>query len=305
MQLAVMVEGQEGVGWDDWLALARTAEDHGYQALLRSDHYFSVAGEAERGALDAWATINALAAVTERIRLGTLVSPVTFRPPAILAKLALTADHVSGGRIDVGMGTGWWAAEHETYGFAFPPMRERMDELERQLGEVTRLWAETPPAPVQSPHPRIVLGGQAKARSAALAARYAAEYNMLFADPGGVRERSGRLRAACEAGGRDPSTLALSLMTGFVVGEDAADVRRRAERLMAWRGETGDPQAWLRARASEDSWLVGTPAEVVERLEEYADAGVRRVALQHHLFTDLEVLELIARDVMPHVSSDL
>src|SRR3954451_1709804 len=183
MDFTVMVEGQEGVGWPDWLALAGTAEELGFEGLRRSDHYFSVGGADERGALDAWGTVNALAAVTQRIRLGTLVSPVTFRPPAVLAKLALPADHVSGGRIDVGMGTGWWQAEHERYGFAFPPMGERMDEVERQLGEVTRFWAETPPAPVQQPRPRIVMGGQAKKRSAGLAARYADEYNVLYVSP--------------------------------------------------------------------------------------------------------------------------
>jgi alkanesulfonate monooxygenase SsuD/methylene tetrahydromethanopterin reductase-like flavin-dependent oxidoreductase (luciferase family) len=295
-----MIEGQEGVAWDDWLALARAAEDGGYEALLRSDHYFSVAGLQGRGALDAWGTINALAAVTERIRLGTLVSPVTFRPAAVLAKLALTADHVSGGRIDVGMGTGWWQEEHERYGFAFPPMGERMDELERQLGDVTRYWAETPPAPVQSPRPRIVLGGQAKRRSTGLAARYADEYNCLYVDPDEARARGERLARACEAEGREP--LRLSIMTGFVVAEDEAGLREQAQRHMAWTGETGDTDAWLRSRAQDTSWLIGTPAQVVERIGEYAAAGVGRIALQHHLFRDRDVLALIARDVLGAVA---
>ncbi|MEA2292548.1 MAG: hypothetical protein QOE86_187 [Solirubrobacteraceae bacterium] len=301
MRLAVMIEGQEGVAWADWLALAEAVQTGGYEALLRSDHYFSVAGQAERGALDAWGTINALAAVTSGIRLGTLVSPVTFRPPAVLAKLALTADHVSGGRIDVGMGTGWWQEEHERYGFPFPPMKERMDELERQLGEVTRLWAETPPAPVQQPHPRIVLGGQAKRRSASLAARYADEYNMLYVDPAEARARGDRLATACETAGRDPGELRLSLMTGFVVGSDDAALREQAERHMAWTGETGDPGAWLENRRDAMHWLVGTPDEVVERIQQYTQAGIGRIALQHHLFGDRDVLALVARDVVPHV----
>src|SRR4051812_37406095 len=206
MDFTVMVEGQEGVGWADWLALAGAAEELGFEGLRRSDHYFSVSGAGERGALDAWGTINALAAVTDRIRLGTLVSPVTFRPAAVLAKLALTADHVSGGRVDVGMGTGWWEAEHEAYGFPFPPMRERMDELERQLEAVNRFWAETPPAPVQSPRPHLVMGGQAGPRSARLAARWADEYNVLYCSPEDARERTDRVREACERAGRDPAT---------------------------------------------------------------------------------------------------
>jgi alkanesulfonate monooxygenase SsuD/methylene tetrahydromethanopterin reductase-like flavin-dependent oxidoreductase (luciferase family) len=296
-----MVEGQEGVSWDDWVALARAAEDGGYEALLRSDHYFSVAGEAERGALDAWGTINALSAVTERIRLGTLVSPVTFRPAAVLAKLALTADHVSGGRIDVGMGTGWWQAEHERYGFPFPPMGERMDELERQLAEVTRFWAETPPAPVQQPRPRIVMGGQARKRSAALAARYADEYNVLYVSTDEARARGGRLARAAEAAGREP--LRLSLMTGFVIAEDEAGLRDQARRLLAWNGDPdGDPDALLTARREESHWLVGTPGQVVEQIAGYAAAGVDRIALQHHLYADRDVLALIARDVLPAVA---
>jgi alkanesulfonate monooxygenase SsuD/methylene tetrahydromethanopterin reductase-like flavin-dependent oxidoreductase (luciferase family) len=289
------------VSWEDWLALARAAQDGGYEALLRSDHYFSVAGQHERGALDAWATVNALAAVTERIRLGTLVSPVTFRPASVLAKLALTADHVSGGRIDVGMGTGWWQEEHERYGFPFPPLKERMDELERQLGEVTRYWAETPPAPVQQPRPRIVMGGGARPRSAGLAARYADEYNTLYVDPAGARERRDALARACEAAGRE-RPLPLSLMTGFVVAEDETGLHEQARRHMEWTGEDGDPAAWLAARRDGAHWLVGTPGQVVERIHEYAAAGVERIALQHHLFGDRDVLALIARDVLGEVA---
>jgi alkanesulfonate monooxygenase SsuD/methylene tetrahydromethanopterin reductase-like flavin-dependent oxidoreductase (luciferase family) len=300
VKLAVMIEGQEGVGWDDWLALAKAAEDGGYDALLRSDHYFSVAGRSERGALDAWGTINALAAVTTRIRLGTLVSPVTFRPAAVLAKLALTADHVSGGRIDVGMGAGWWEEEHQRYGFPFPPLGERMDELERQLGEVTRYWAETPPPPVQRPRPRIVMGGRAKPRSATLAARYADEYNMLYVGPDEVREFGARLARACEAEGRDP--LELSVMLGFIVAADQAGIREQAQRHLDWVGMDGDPLAFAAERRDQNHWLVGTPEQVVEQLGEYAAAGVGRIALQHHLFEDRDVLALIARDVLGAVA---
>jgi alkanesulfonate monooxygenase SsuD/methylene tetrahydromethanopterin reductase-like flavin-dependent oxidoreductase (luciferase family) len=295
VELTVMVEGQEGVGWPDWLALAGAVEELGFEGLLRSDHYFSVGGADERGALDAWGTVNALAAVTQRIRLGTLVSPVTFRPPAVLAKLALTADHVSGGRIDVGMGTGWWQAEHETYGFAFPPMGERMDELERQLEAVTRFWAETRPAPVQQPRPRIVMGGAAKPRSARLAATYADEYNLVYPSHDEVRERFGAIDRACEAAGRDPAEVRRSVMVGFAVGSDEAEVRERARRTMAWIGQGEDAEP-------PESWLVGTPDRVVAQLEALAELGVTRVMLQHQLFRDLESLQLIARDVLPRVS---
>jgi alkanesulfonate monooxygenase SsuD/methylene tetrahydromethanopterin reductase-like flavin-dependent oxidoreductase (luciferase family) len=294
MDLTLMVEGQEGVGWPDWLALAGAAEELGFEGLLRSDHYFSVSGAGERGALDAWGTVNALAAVTERIRLGTLVSPVTFRPAAVLAKLALTADHVSGGRIDVGMGTGWWQAEHDAYGLPFPPMGERMDELERQLEAVTRLWADTRPAPVQQPRPRIVMGGAAKPRGARLAARYADEYNLVSPTPAVARERFAAVDAACEAAGRDPAAVRRSVMVGFVVGEDAAAVRERARRTLEWLGQDG-------GGGLPEGWLHGTPDDVVGQIEAFAEAGVQRIVLQHNLFRDLEALALVGRDVLPRV----
>lgn len=302
MKLTIMVEGQEGVTWPDWLALARAAEDLGFEGLLRSDHYVSLMGPQDRGALDAWGTVNALAAVTERIRLGTLVSPVTFRPAAVLAKLALTADHVSGGRIDVGMGTGWNQREHDTYGFPFPPMKERFDELVRQVDEVTRFWTDLPPAPVDPARLRLVLGGGAQQRAAALAARHANEYNLVYPTVDDVRGARERLTAACEEIGRDPASLRLSAMLAFVVGEDRAAVHRRAEAVMAAQGAEGTADAWVQERLEERSWLIGTPDEVVGRLREYGEAGLERVALQHLDHRDLDVLGLVARDVMPAVA---
>ena len=299
MKFAIMIEGQEDVSWPDWLALARAVEQHGYEGLLRSDHYLSVMGGRRRGALDAWGTINALAAVTERIRLGTLVSPVTFRAPAVLAKLALSADHVSGGRIDVGMGTGWHQPEHDAFDLELPAsMGERMDQLEAQVEAVVRFWTTTPPPPVQQPHPRIVLGGQAKRRAATLAARHAAEYNLLNCTPDDVRERKARLDTACEAAGRDPATLTLSCMVPVIVGADEAELHRRAREVMALFGADGDPAAYL-ASADRDTWAVGTPEQVTERLRAYADAGVERLVDQHFLHRDLDALALLAREVLP------
>jgi alkanesulfonate monooxygenase SsuD/methylene tetrahydromethanopterin reductase-like flavin-dependent oxidoreductase (luciferase family) len=289
MRYALMIEGQEGVGWDDWLALARAAERHGFEALLRSDHYLPLAqGD---GALDAWGTICALAAVTERIRLGTLVSPVTFRPAAVLAKLALTADHISGGRIDLGIGTGWHEDEHRAFDFPFPPMPERFDELERQLEEIQRIWRETGPPPVQQPRPRLVMGGAAKPRGARLAARHADEYNVVYASPEAAGERHAALEQACEAVGRDPATLTFSVMTGFVVGADEREIRDRAAQLGALEGKGADEL--LAAR--RDHWLIGTPEQIGERLGDYERAGVERIAMQHLLHTDLDAVALLAR----------
>jgi F420-dependent oxidoreductase-like protein len=303
MRFAVMIEGQEDVTWEDWLLLARTCERLGFETLFRSDHYLSVMGAPNRGALDAWATVCGLAAVTSTVRLGTLVSPATFRHPSVLAKLAVTADHISGGRVELGIGTGWNEAEHRAYGFPFPPMRERMDRLAEQVEIIRRSWADEVfsfhgarwaiedvdalPKPVQTPHPPLLMGGSAGPRGAALAARWASEYNVVGMPPGEAAASRERLRAACERAGRDPDTLRFSLMHPFVVGASDGDVRARAEQL----AELGQPGA--------GEGLSGTPDRIVERLREYAAAGVDRVMLQHLLHRDTEALELLAAEVVP------
>jgi alkanesulfonate monooxygenase SsuD/methylene tetrahydromethanopterin reductase-like flavin-dependent oxidoreductase (luciferase family) len=275
MKLTLMIEGQEDVSWADWQRLATLAEELGFEGLMRSDHYLSVSGRAERCALDAWGTICALGPLTERIRLGTLVSPVTFRPAAVLAKLALTADHASNGRIDVGMGTGWNEAEHDAFGLALPPMDERFDLLERQVTDVTRYWRETKPAPLNI---RLLLGGQAKRRAAALAAQHADEYNILYCTPEQVRDRRARL----------DERLTLSMMTGFIIGTTDQQVDERRARIKDWTGHAGN-----------ETWLTGTPDQVVEQIRTLEQAGLDRIMLQHHLHSDDDALRLIAEEVLP------
>ena len=315
MRVCLMIEGQEGVSWEDWRALAEAAEHAGLEGLFRSDHYLSVEDRRERGALDAWATLAALAAVTTTLRLGTLVSPATFRHPSVLAKSVATVDHVSGGRAEVGMGTGWWEAEHEAYGFPFPPLGERMDVLAEQLEVVRGLWADGPfsfsgrhyrlgerddlPKPVQRPGPTLILGGSAGPRAARLAARFADEYNTVFATEDECRERRARLDAACEEAGRDPATLRFSLMTGVVVGADEADFCERAARLSAWRGGDGDADRAVAALPPQ--WVTGTVEQAVERLRGLEAAGVERVMLQHLLHEDLEAVALLGERVAPAV----
>jgi F420-dependent oxidoreductase-like protein len=271
VRVCLMIEGQEGVRWDEWVALARAAERLGFEALFRSDHYGPVVGEAELGALDAWATLAGLAAVTSTIRLGTLVSPATFRHPSVLAKSAVTVDHISGGRVELGLGAGWNEAEHRHYGFPFPSMRERMDVFAEQLeivhrqlrpdpfgfeGEHYRLDEWSPlPKPVQSPLP-IVVGGAGRPRSVALAARWADEYNVVSPSPDEAREVRRRIGEACEREGRDP--LPLSVMTP----------------------------------------LIREPDEAVERLSALADAGVERVMLQHLEHRDVDALRVVADEII-------
>jgi alkanesulfonate monooxygenase SsuD/methylene tetrahydromethanopterin reductase-like flavin-dependent oxidoreductase (luciferase family) len=290
MQLAINVQGQEGITWPDWLALAAACEEHGIETLSRSDHYEGFSPAAADGALDAWGTICGLAAVTRRLRLATLVSPVTFRHPAVLAKLVTTADHISGGRIDVGIGAGWAEREHLTYGLRFPPLGERMALLERQLEVLHEHWTSGVhlPPPVQSPNPPIILGGSAKPRSLALAARYADEYNVGGLDPQGAASVRRQLDEACAPIGR---TVRLSIMTGILIGPDQAEVDERARALREASG----------GRAPGPTAIVGTPDVAVARLREYAESGADRVMLGHGNHRDLDTVRIIGREVLPHV----
>jgi F420-dependent oxidoreductase-like protein len=306
-----MIEGQEDVTWGDWLGLARACEEHGVETLFRSDHYLSVEGKGERGSLDAWATIAALAAVTSTVRLGTLVSPATFRHPSELAKVVATADRASGGRVELGMGTGWNEAEHEAYGFRFPPIGERMAVLEEQLQIVAGHWSDGPfsfegrhyvltdldarPKPVQRPRPPLIMGGSGGPRSLALAARHADEYNTTDRTPAECAEMRRNLDDACRREGREP--IPLSLMTGWLAGEDRAELLDRAARLAERRGQPGGGEELL--QNLPDSWLAGTLDELTPRLRELADAGVERVMLQHLLHRDLDAVQQIGRVVVP------
>ena len=206
MRVCLMIEGQEGVSWEQWVALARAAEDAGLDGLFRSDHYRSIVRGEPAGSLDAWATLAGLAAVTNRIRLGTMVSPVTFRRVPVLAKMVTTVDHISAGRVELGLGAGWFEAEHDTYGFDFPPLRERMDELDRQLAEIVRHWDDAPeiqPKPLQRPHPPIIVGGSAKPRTVRAAVAHADEYNTVWPTVADARERRRTLdEAAASSGAR-------------------------------------------------------------------------------------------------------
>jgi len=278
-----MIEGQEGVTWEQWLALAEAAETAGLDGLFRSDHYRSIVRGEPAGALDAWATLAALAARTERIRLGTMVSPVTFRPASVLAKNVVTVDHVSGGRVELGIGAGWYETEHETYGFPFGTARDRVDELDRQLAEITRQWTESDevrPRPLQNPRPRIIVGGRAKPRTVALAVRYADEYNTVSPSLVEARQRARVVADAAREAGREP--LLLSMMTGCVVGRDAAEVEDRVARMAeVTGGRAGRPP------------IAGTLDEVVALLREYEAVGVERAMLQHLHHEDVEMVALL------------
>lgn len=312
-----MIEGQEDVTWGDWLALARACEEHKVGTMFRSDHYLSVDDRRERGSLDAWGTITALATVTERLRLGTMVSPATFRHPAVLAKAAVTADHVSGGRVEVGIGAGWWEREHELYGFELPPIGPRMDALGEQLQVVRGHWGEGPfsfegrhysareldalPKPVQWPRPPLILGAKGGPRSLRLGARYADEYNTVMSTAAEIADLRRRLDDACEAEGRDPATLPLSMMTGWLVGADRAELLDRASRLSQWKGQGDDGEAFI--AGLRESTILGTTEQAIEQLRELEAAGLARIMGQHLLHRDLDAVALMGREIVPALRS--
>ncbi len=310
MRFVLMIEGQEGVSWDDWVALARACEEHGLEGLFRSDHYQSVFDLSGRGSLDAWATLAGLAAVTERIRLGTMVSPATFRRPSVLSRMVATVDHISGGRVELGLGAGWNQARARRARLSVPRSR-RADGAPRGAARdrappVDRGGVLVPGAPL--PVGAVSGGAEAAAasapadrhgrqrratRRAGLAARWADEYNTPFASVEQCRERRAAIAQACEREGREP--IPFSLMAACCVGHDESEALERARRRLERSGRDDDPAVLLQ----QDNVLVGTVDQVVARLREYADAGVERVFLQHLDHTDLEMVQLIGEAVVP------
>jgi F420-dependent oxidoreductase-like protein len=306
VRLALMIEGQEGVTWQQWCDLADACERHGIDTLFRSDHYISMSNESGNVAHDAWTTLAGLAARTTTLRLGTLVSPATFRLPGLLANVASTVDHISGGRIELGLGAGWMEREHRAYGFPFPPTSERVARSAEQLEIVHRLWTEervdfrgthytlenapAHPKPVQQPRPRIIVGGGGARGTAEPAARFADEYNTPFASP----EDFARIRANVEKATKQTGrTLSYSTMTTCVVGETRDDALERALRLYGRSQRPQDFDSWLAGLRQRS--LVGSVDEVAERLREYERAGCERAMLQHLLHDDLDAVELIGR----------
>lgn len=309
-----MIEGQQGLNWSDWCALADSAEQVGLEGLFRSDHYFSARGVSGVGATDAWTVLAALAERTTTLRLGTLVSPVTFRPPAVLAKAALTVDLISDGRVEVGMGAGWWQEEHVRFGLPFYDVATRWSMLEEQVRIVDGLLregsfsfhgthynledADPAPACVQRPRPPIILGGsKVGPRMQALVGTFADEFNTVGGAPDAVAERFERARAGVGRAGRDPASLTTSLMTWIFVGRTEDEYLERLRRAHALDPSAGPFDAY-RADVEADC-IVGAPARAIARLREYAEAGVQRWFLNHELYDDLDMLELFATEILP------
>jgi F420-dependent oxidoreductase-like protein len=309
VKVRIFVEPQQGAHYQQLLDVARATEAGGFDALFRSDHYLTMGGDGLPGPTDAWLTLAGLARETSRIRLGTLVTSATFRLPGILAIKVAQVDDMSGGRVELGLGAGWYDGEHTAYGIPFPPVGERFERLEEQLAIITGLWttplgetfsfegthyqlADSPalPKPVQQPHPPVIIGGGGPKRTPRLAATYADEFNLPFSSLADTGAQFDRVRAACEARDRDPASLVYSAAQVVCCGADEAEVTRRAASI----GRKPDE---LRANGA-----AGTPDQVVERLRAFGELGASTVYLQVLDLDDLDHIRLLSEEVVPHLA---
>jgi F420-dependent oxidoreductase-like protein len=307
--MRVFVEPQEGASYDQLLQVAQHAEALGFDGFFRSDHFVAFDGDGLPGPTDAWATLAGLARETSRLRLGTLVTSATFRLPGLLAVIVAQVDAMSGGRIELGLGAGWFDGEHRAYGVPFPPMAERFERLEEQLEIVTGLWstqvgerfsfkgrhyelADSPalPKPAQHPRPPLILGGAGSVRTPRLAARFADEFNVPFHTVDDAARQFERVREACRAQGRDPGDVRFSVMNMVCCGRNEAELERRAAAV-------GEDLTTLRAQG-----FAGTPEEVIARCRAFGEIGASTVYLRVLDLSDLDHLSLIASEVLPALS---
>ncbi|HYN69897.1 MAG TPA: LLM class flavin-dependent oxidoreductase [Candidatus Eisenbacteria bacterium] len=328
MRFALMIEPQQGMTYEEQLAIARRAEAAGFEAFFRSDHYAGLPDDSEGPTTDAWAVLAGLARETDHIVLGTLVSPVTFRHPGNFVKLVTTVDHMSGGRIELGIGAGWNEQDHAPLGLAFPAIAERADLMEDQLAILHGLWtgpdgwsyegrqlkvsgSRLRPRAVDVPgrpraengmvRPRIIVGGEGSPRAFRMAARWADEFNLTISSPERAAERFAALDEALRVAGRAPETLTKSAMVTTVVGVDEAEVARRVDDLAegVFEIEERNGREWLDGRRAR--WILGTPDEARAMIRRYAEAGVERLMLQDYIPRDLEMIDLMAEELIDRV----
>lgn len=310
MLLRIFTEPQQGASYEDLLAVAQSAELLGFDAFFRSDHFLTMGGDGLPGPTDSWVTLGAIARETTRIRLGTLLTAATFRLPGPLAVAVAQVDAMSGGRVELGLGAGWYDDEHTAHGIPFPELGERFERLEEQLAVITGLWgtplsdrfsfegkyyqlSDSPglPKPVQSPGPPIIVGGGGAIRTPRLAATFASEFNMPFSLASDSGRQFDRVRAACESVGRDPASLVLSVAQVVCCGRDEKEISARARSI-------GREVAELREHG-----LCGTPDEVLSRLATFAEVGAGRVYLQVLDLHDPDHLSLLGEEVLPHCAA--
>ena len=326
MRFAMMIEAQMGLSYQDQLAVARRAEKAGFEAFFRSDHYASFPGGAGRSTTDAWAVLAGIARETTTIRLGALVSPVTFRHPGQLVKMITTVDEMSGGRVEAGFGAGWNEDDHLALGLAFPSIEVRAEMLEEALEVAHGLWAEPDgwsfdgrhmsvrgaalhPKAVEAPgrprsasgavRPRIIVGGTGTPRSMRIAAHWADEFNLSSNGPEQAAANVTKLSAACQAIDRDPASLTRSAMIGALIGADQAEVDARGEALMTALGVSDGSSEWMETRRAR--WIIGTPEQTRAMVQRFADAGIERIMLQDFLPWDLDMIDQLGAELIGKV----
>ena len=296
-----MIEGQEGLSWKRWHRICTDADTLGFASLRRSDHLISLMGRPERDCIECWSSLALAAEWTDRIEIGPMVSPMTFREPGVLAKQAAAVDALSTGRLLLGVGAGWNKNEHDVFHIPFLTEVERFERLETGIATMREVWEVSHPKPVRNPIP-LLIGGKGPRRTMPLAARVAAEWNLGRFDVEMFRQLNGLLDQLCRDVGRDPKSIKRSMMTTYLIGRDAGELRERArglgEVLTSLRGQ--DPDQILHTMRSRS--LVGTPEEIADQIREYSRAGVELFMLQHFLLDDSDALQLLAKEVMPAVA---
>ena len=300
-QVGIMLEGQEGLNWDRWRRICHDTDTLGFASLRRSDHLISLMGAPERDCIECWASLALAAEWTKRIEFGPMVSPMTFRQPGVIAKMAAAVDELSGGRLLLGVGAGWNENEHIEFRIPFLTQKERFDRLEAGIPIMREAWQKANPKPVRNPIP-LLIGGKGARRTLPLVAREAAEWNHSTLDPDAFRQLRETLDQCCRDIGRDPATIKRSVMTSFIVGHDRSELLDRARQIAtivrALKGMS--PEEILENR--KDAWFVGTPEQIAERMRELSRLGVDLFMLQHWLLDDSDALELLAKEVIPAVA---
>jgi alkanesulfonate monooxygenase SsuD/methylene tetrahydromethanopterin reductase-like flavin-dependent oxidoreductase (luciferase family) len=300
-KVGIMIEAQEGLTWERWRSICHDTDTLGFDSLRRSDHLISLMDAPERDCIECWSSLALAAEWTKRIQFGPMVSPMTFRHPAILGKMASAIDVLSGGRLILGVGAGWNANEHRLFGIPFFTEKQRFDLLEQGIKIMRDTWNKSNPKPVRNPLP-LLIGGKGQKRTLPLVAREAAEWNLSRLDELMYLESRKVLEASCRAIGRDPHSIRNSVMTSYIIGRTRSELRERAAQVSqvvrALHGKSPDEVIEDRRRA----WFVGTPDEIAEKMRHHAGIGVDLFMLQHFLLDDSDALKLLAERVIPAVA---
>jgi alkanesulfonate monooxygenase SsuD/methylene tetrahydromethanopterin reductase-like flavin-dependent oxidoreductase (luciferase family) len=300
-QIGIMIEAQEGLNWDRWRRICQDTDSLGFASLRRSDHLISLAGHPDRDCIECWTSLALAAEWTKRIEFGPMVTPMTFRIPSVLAKMAAAVDALSAGRLLLGLGAGWNENEHKIFDIPFLTTKERFDRLEAGIKTMREIWKKTNPKPARNPIP-LLIGGRGPKRTLPLAAREAAEWNLATLDADAFRQLREVLEQRCAEIGRDPATIKRSVMTTYIIGRDQGELRDRALKLRDVMARLKGHDADQVLRTMRSQAFVGTPEEIAEQVREHAKLGVDLFMLQHFLLDDSDALQLLAKEVIPAVA---